>query len=213
MAKVKLTREEENAMRVQAMIQGISFEELLEANMLTEDDDDDDDDIEIEIEDEEKPKRKSRKKESKSTPVAQHLVPELEQFAKLNRGLKLNVNYNEHDIHYKEQLWNIPTRTIEYEIELVRNIKLAKDMADMFSHGSAEERKKAEEGIVRYFKVINHEENVYHKIKEIAYIKVVEDNGKFRTQLYVKSKLLKENNANPEKVKNNINKVIKNLVA
>lgn len=209
MAKVKMTKEEENAMKIQAMLQGISFEDLLEANMLAEDDDD----IEIEIEDEEKPKRKSRKKESKSTPVAQHFVPELEQFAKLNRGLKLNVNYNEHDIHYKEQLWNIPTRTIEYEIELVRNIKIAKDMANMFNHGSDEERKKAEEGIVRYFKVINHEENVYHKIREIAYIKVVEDNGKFRTQLYVKSKLLKENNANPEKVKNNINKVIKNLVA
>lgn len=211
MAKVKMTKEEENAMKIQAMLQGISFEDLLEANMLAEDDDDDD--IEIEIEDEEKPKRKSRKKESKSTPVAQHFVPELEQFAKLNRGLKLNVNYNEHDIHYKEQLWNIPTRTIEYEIELVRNIKIAKDMANIFNHGSDEERKKAEEGIVRYFKVINHEENVYHKIREIAYIKVVEDNGKFRTQLYVKSKLLKENNANPEKVKNNINKVIKNLVA
>ena len=66
---------------------------------------------------------------------------------------------------------------------------------------------------MRYFRVINYEENVSHKIKEIAYIKVVEDNGKFRTQTYVKSKLLKENNANPEKVKNNINKIIKNIAA
>ena len=97
--------------------------------------------------------------------------------------------------------------------ELVKNTKIAKDIADVFSPGSAEERQKAEDGIVRYFRVINYEENVSHKIKEIAYIRVVEDNGKFRTQLYVKSKLLKENNANPEKVKNNINKIIKNIAA
>lgn len=211
MAKVKMTKEEENAMKIQAMLQGVSFEDLLEANMSAEDDEDD---IEIEIEDEKKPKKKGKKKASEDKPVVvQHLVPELEQFGKLNRGLKLNVNYNEHDIPYKEQLWNIPARTIEYEIELVKNPKIAKDIADVFSHGSAEERQKAEDGIVRYFRVINYEENVSHKIKEIAYIRVVEDNGKFRTQLYVKSKLLKENNANPEKVKNNINKIIKNIAA
>ena len=100
MAKVKMTKEEENAMKIQAMLQGVSFEDLLAANMSVEDDEDD---IEIEIEDEEKPKRKGKKKASEDKPVAvQHLVPELEQFEKLNRGLKLNVNYNEHDIPYKE---------------------------------------------------------------------------------------------------------------
>lgn len=211
MAKVKMTKEEENAMKIQAMLQGVSFEELLAANMSVEDDEDD---IDIEIEIEEKPKRKGKKKASEDKPVVvQHLVPELEQFGKLNKDLKLSVSYNEHDIHYKEQLWNIPSRVIEYNIEIVKNTKVAKDIADIFSHGSAEERKKAESGVVRYFRVINYEENVPHKIKEIAYIKVVADNGKFRTQLYVKSKLLKDNNANPERVKSSINKIIKNIAA
>lgn len=211
MAKVKMTKEEENAMKIQAMLQGISFEELVGASLSSEDDEDDD--IEIEIEDE-KPKKKGKGKKKEDKPVAvQHFVPELEQFSKLNRGLKINVNYHEHDIPYKEQLWHIDARVIEYNIEIVRNPKIAKDVADMFSKGSAEERKKAEDGIVRYFRVINYEENVSHKIREIAYIKVVEVNGKFRTQLYVKSKILKENNANPEKVKTNLNKIIKNIAA
>lgn len=211
MAKVKMTREEENAMKIQAMLHGVSFEELMNASMSSEDSVDDD--IEIEIEDE-KPKKKGKKKKAEDKPIAvQHLVPELEQFSKLNRGLKLNVNYHEHDIPYKEQLWHIDSRVIEYQVEIVKNIKIAKDVADIFSKGSAEERKKAEEGIVRYFRVINYEENVSHKIREIAYIRVVENNGKFKTQIFVRSKLLKENNANPEKVKTNLNKVIKNLAA
>lgn len=207
MAKVKMTKEEENAMRIQAMLQGLSFDELLAANISSEDADDD---IEIEIEDE-KPKKKGRqKKASEDKPVAtQHLVPELEQFSKLNRNLKLNITYGEHDIPYKEQLWPIPARVVEYNIEIVKNIKNAKDIADKFGKASAEERKKAEDGTVRYFRVINYEENVSHLIREVAYIKVTEDNGKFRTQLFLKSSVLKENNANPEKVKNNINKVIK----
>lgn len=207
MAKVKMTKEEENAMRIQAMLQGLSFDELLAANISSEDVDDD---IEIEIEDE-KPKKKGRqKKASEDKPAAtQHLVPELEQFSKLNRNLKLNITYGEHDIPYKEQLWPIPARVVEYNIEIVKNIKNAKDIADKFGKASAEERKKAEDGTVRYFRVINYEENVSHLIREVAYIKVTEDNGKFRTQLFLKSSVLKENNANPEKVKNNINKVIK----
>ena len=207
MAKVKMTKEEENALRIQAMLQGLSFDELLAANISSEDVDDD---IEIEIEDE-KPKKKGRqKKASEDKPAAtQHLVPELEQFSKLNRNLKLNITYGEHDIPYKEQLWPIPARVVEYNIEIVKNIKNAKDIADKFGKASAEERKKAEDGTVRYFRVINYEENVSHLIREVAYIKVTEDNGKFRTQLFLKSSVLKENNANPEKVKNNINKVIK----
>ena len=208
MAKVKMTKEEENAMRIQAMLQGVSFDELLAANISSEDGDDD---IEIEIEDE-KPKKKGKKKASEDKPApVQHLVPELEQFSKLNKNLKLNITYGEHDIPYKEQLWPIPARVIEYNIELVKNIKNAKDIADKFGKGSEEERQKAADGIVRYFRVVNYEENVSHKIREVAYIKVTEDNGKFRTQLFVKSSVLKENNANPEKVKNNINKVIKSI--
>lgn len=211
MAKAKMTKEEENAMKIQAMLQGVPFEEL--ANTYLSSEDEVDDDIEIKIEDEKtKKKGKGKKKEDKPV-VVQHLVPELEQYAKLNRGIKLNVNYNEHDIHYKEQLWNIPSRIVEYNVELVRNPKVAKDIADMFSKGSAEERKKAEEGIVRYFRVINYEENVYHKIREIAYIRVAEDSGKLRTHLIVKSKILKENNANPEKVKNNLNKLTKSIAS
>lgn len=66
MAKVKMTKEEENAMKIQAMLQGVSFEDLLAANMSAEDDEDD---IEIEIEDEKKPKKKGKKKASEDKPV------------------------------------------------------------------------------------------------------------------------------------------------
>lgn len=209
MAKRKMTREEENAMKIQAMLQGISVEELMKSTIMS----DCDEDVEIEIEDE-KPKKESRGKKKEDKPIAvQHLVPELEKFAKLNRGLKINVNYHEHDIPYKEQLWHIDSRLVQYQIEIVKNTKTAKDIADIFSKGSAEERKKAEEGIVRYFRVINYEENVSHKIREIAYIRVVESKGKFKTQIFVRSKLLKEHNANPDKVKENITKAIKNLAS
>lgn len=211
MGKVKMTQAEESAMKIQAMIQGVSFEELVSDSLLS--DDSDNEDIEIEVEDEKKEK-KTRKKKSEDKPVTvRYLVPELEQFSKLNRDLKISVNYHAHDIPYKEQLWNIPSRIIDYNVEIVKNIKEAKDIADMFSKGTAEEREKAAAGTIRYFKITNWEENVPYKIKVIAYIKVVESSGKFKTQLILKSKLLKENHADPEKVKNTINKILKKLAA
>lgn len=209
--KAKLTKEEENAMRIQAMLQGVSFEELAKAAMQ---DAGADDDIEIEIEDEDKPKKRggSKRAKSNSGPIlTQRFVPELEQFKGLNRGMVMDVNYSQHDIHYKEQLWAIPSRTITYMVEIVRDPKIAKDVADIFSKGAAEERQKAEDGTVRYFRVINHEENVSHKVREIAYVKVEDANGKIKTQVHVNSRVLKENNANPEKVKSNLVKLLKDI--
>lgn len=208
MAKIKLTKEEENAMRIQAMLQGVSFDDMLTSNMVADDDEDDDD---IVIVDEQPKKKGSKRKKAESKPVAvPHLVPELEQFKGLNRNLTLDVYFNEHDIPYKEQLWRIDGRTITYKVEIVKIIKIAKDVAKLFSK-SEDELRKAEEGLVRYFRVINYDENVSHNIREIAYIRVENTNGKLSTKTYIRSGVLKDNNASPDKVKANIKKLVKEI--
>lgn len=218
MAKRKMTREEENALRINAMIQGIPFEEMvksMQAETESESAAGTESDIEFEDEADEKLKKKATKGRKKSDKplTTQQVVPELKQFENINRDMKLNVSFNEHFIPYKEQQWPVPSRTLEYLVEIVSNPKIARDLADLFSKGSAEERVKAENGTARYFKVVNYQDNVSYKIREIAYIKVTEKDGKLHTQLYIKNKLLKENNANPERIKKNLNRIMKDMVA
>ena len=198
--KMKYTQEELNAMKINALLQGLNPEDIQNEPV--------EDDFEIEIEDE-KPKKSSKaKKEEKPSNNGLHLVPNLDEYSKLNTGLSMNVTFNEHDIPYKEQLWGIPSRTLVYTLELVKQCKKAKDIARDISKNSAEEIKKADLGQVRYFRLVCHDENILNVIREIAYVRVESISGKLKTKIFVNNKLLKENNANPERVKKNLEKLV-----
>lgn len=211
--KMKYTKEELNAMRINAMLQGI------DPSTITNEPIEDTEDFEIEIVDEEKPKKKKKAK-SKSLPIGsenqtftttQQFIEEREEFKGLRTSIDFNITYNEHDIHYKEQYWGIPERTVKYSIELVKIPKVAKDISDLMNNNSPVERDKAEKGLVRYYKVVTYE-NVVHKIKEVGYIKVVNNKGKFAGTVKVLGNILKSSNANPEKVTKNLMKVLNDII-
>ena len=196
----KYTEEEMNAMRIQALLQGIDPSTIQNE--------------EITIEKEKKPAKKRTPKvkdkvigsENQVFTTSQHFLPELEVYSKLKPSVSMMVSYHEHDIHYKDQFWNIPQRSVKYEVELVRNPKIAKDIALMVTKSESEVTRAAE-GQVRYYKVVSYE-SILHKIKEIAYVRVEYKNGKFITDTFVKAKLLKESNANPDKVRSNLEKLV-----
>jgi hypothetical protein len=220
MANVKMTKEEKAALRVQAMLQGISFEELVDS--ISSEDVEDTDDIEIVEDDVTETKKKgkgTRKKSSKNVPIGsekqvfttqQQFVPELDKFSKLNRSLKMSILYNDHDIPYKEQLWAIPARTVDYLLEVVKSPKIASDVAVKFG-GTEKDKKKAQDGEVRYLRLINYEDNVSYKIKEVGYVKVDATTQGLRTTIKVMDKTLKENHANPAKVKKNLETLVEEI--
>lgn len=196
----KYTEEEMNAMRIQALLQGIDPSTIQNE--------------EITVEKEKKPAKKRVPKvkdkvigsENQVFTTTQKFVPELECYEKLKPSIPLMVSYHEHDIHYKDQFWNIPQRSVRYEVELVKQPKVAKDIAFMITKNDTEVERAAE-GIVRYYKVVSYE-SILHKIKEIAYVRVEYKNGKFKTDTFVKANLLKESNANPDKVRSNLEKLV-----
>lgn len=93
-------------------------------------------------------------------------MPDLEKFNKLNRNTTIGVEQYAHDIHYKEQIWGIPKRTIEYRLELVTNKKIATDIAVMFGDKTPEALRDAENGEVRYIRIVSYE-NIPYRSKEI----------------------------------------------
>jgi hypothetical protein len=163
-----------------------------------------DDDFELEIvdEDDAKPKkgRKGKKKEHDSTATVTGMstmrkITEAEQFKGLKRDLTMSATLSSHEIHYKEQYWPVPTRVIDYLIEIVENPKVAKDISDMMNNKSEAERKKAEDGEVRYFKIINYDINIPYRARELGYIKVYKDNSdKLKTRIHLLDDMLKLNN-------------------
>lgn len=167
--------------------------------------------VDVEVIDIDKTQKKSKPK-TKSAPKEnveprQILVPELEKFSKLNRNVKINVQQSNHEIHYKEQIWNIPSRTIEYKLEVVTNQKISKDIAMIFKDNTPEALKMAEDGEVRYIKIVSYE-NIPYRSREIGYIKVFcDDRGGLKTKAIFRNTAMKENNINADKVKRSVEKV------
>ena len=201
--KMKYTEEEINAMRINAMLQGLDPSTIMNEEL-------EEDDIEIEIEDE-KPKKK--KKNSEPLVILPSTIEMKPAFEKLAKGGKLNVTYNGHDIHYKEQLWGIDTRIVEYQIELVNIQKVARDCVEKFHGNSAEFKEKANNGDVRYMKVICYLDNIPYRAREIAWIEIVSVNNKLKSKVHIDKVQLKQNNINPEKLEKSISKELARMLA
>lgn len=168
-------------------------------------------DIEVEFEDNTKEKKKSTKKKQVEQPKRDYRVPDLEKFSQLKRDKTIEVQQVQHDIHYKEQIWGIPSRMITYNLEVVSNQKNAKDIAALFKRNTAQDVQDAETGEVRYIKIVSYE-NIPYRSREIGYIMVTENNGVLSGYTLLKSKQMKENNINSDRVKKQINKVMNSLL-
>lgn len=168
-------------------------------------------DIEVEFEDNTKEKKKSTKKKQVEQPKRNYRVPDLEKFSQLKRDKTIEVQQVQHDIHYKEQIWGIPSRMITYNLEVVSNQKNAKDIAALFKRNTAQDVQDAETGEVRYIKIVSYE-NIPYRSREIGYIMVTENNGVLSGYTLLKSKQMKENNINSDKVKKQINKAMNSLL-
>jgi hypothetical protein len=198
----KYTEEEMNAMRISAMLQGMNPDDIQNqlANAF-----EDEEDFDIEIIDEEKPKKK-RKSTSKIDKVGSEkqefttkltTIPELPEFENVKRNLSIPVTLNSHDIHYKEQYWGIPTRTLNYMLEIVKIPKVAKDISNIMNASSEEERNKAVAGEVRYFKIVNYDENVPYTARELGYIKLSRDKqGRLKARTHLLHTALTQNRIN-----------------
>lgn len=203
MADTSITKQDLDAYRIYCMINGIEMEDV----PVVEDNNNNNSENAPK-----KKKKSSNSSKSKETfKTSESKVPELPIFSKLRKSQELLVTFNEHDIKYKEQFWGVPTRTVTYQIELVTKTQVAKTISDMMNNNSETERQRANEGKTRYYKIVTYETAV-SAVREIGYIKVENQNGKLNQKFKVKSKTLKENNVNPDKVKKNIQKLLPTLI-
>jgi len=202
------TKEELNAMKIMAMMQGKDINELMSENSETLESDE----INIEIED--KKTKKTRKVKATSEPIKKTNIIELRpEFSNLKSNITINVVFGGHDIHYKEQFWNIPVREVKYNVELITNPKIAKDVAIKMNATNKEaEAQKAYNGITRYYKVITYE-NVVSNAREIGYIKIVKtSDGKIKGRHQIDKILLKKININFDKLQKTLQRVVLEIV-
>lgn len=197
---LKMTEAELDAMRLNALINGADLSKI-----------DVNDDFDIEIINE-KPKKKTITKKSAPAPKKIDEIPLLDLYKNLRNG-RVDVKFNQHDIHYKDQFWDIPPRTVEYQIELVKIPKIAADISQKFYRKSANEAAKARAGETRYYSIRTYE-SVLSSIVTIAYAKVTpDDKGKLKSRLAVEKEALSKSNANVNKVIKNIDNTMKLLLA
>lgn len=216
--KVNLTNEEMSAMLVSQMLMksqsGASEETSAEQERQAEIDDMMAalDGLTIEdLAEKKKTKKGGRRKKKAETPKASIYITEKPEFASLNRDVKMNVTFKQHDILYKEQLWGIDSRSVPYMLEIVKMPKVAKDISDIMNNNSASERALAAEGDVRYIKVVTYEV-VPYRARELAFVRVASNpQGKLSTKTYVNKNVLKENNVDVDLFEKRLKKAVKQL--
>lgn len=211
-----MTEQELAAAKINAMINGLDPEEVTN-NMLVEAEQEKEKAKRQEKAQKKKEKASKSSKSSKKKEEAPEFVsepaevPELKFFSKLAKTIPMQVTFGEHDIPYKEQLWAIPTRTVDYKLELVSSKKLARDISDKVNGESEQHRERANKGTTRYYRLITHE-NVLHKVKEIGYVKVYRNSDNIKYSIAVKNNLLKENNVNVDKLKDKMRDAMDNML-
>lgn len=216
--EVNLTNEEMSAMLVSQMLMksqsGASEETSAEQERQAEIDDMMAalDGLTIEdLTEKKKTKKGGRRKKKAETPKASIYITEKPEFASLNRDVKINVTFKQHDIPYKEQLWGIDSRSVPYLLEIVKMPKVAKDISDVMNNNSASERALAAEGNVRYIKVVTYEV-VPYRARELAFVRVASNpQGKLTTKTYVDKDVLKENNVDIDLFEKRLEKAVKQL--
>lgn len=145
-----------------------------------------------------KPKPKANKENKPKSKM--DTVPELKIFQYLRRDLEVKVDFFQHDIKYKNQLWGVNGREVMYKLELVKGAKEAKDICSKFVQQLSEESKQLEKerataGKVRYYKLVSFADNIPYRAKELAYIRVYPSkDGTMKTKTMLLSKVCADNN-------------------
>jgi len=106
-------------------------------------------------------------------------IDELPEFVNLPKDMTVTVNFKEHDIPYKDQLWGIPRRTVEYIVELIKyQMGAARAAREFRGCKDDTDEKDAKTGKVRYYRVVSYLENLPFRDRYIAYIRVINKNNK-----------------------------------
>ena len=203
-----ITKEVSDALKIQAMMQGMTIEDLARQMF-------DEEEIIIEVDDDtkkEKKKSTSKKSEQKNKKPEIIYIEEKEQFSCLKVPKAVDVVFNGHNIEYKNQLWDISVRKVEYHTEVVKIPKRAKDLAEMFTPNSEEEKNRAANGDVRYIKLTSYSEALDFRIRDAGYAKVWENNGKLRFKIML-NKELKNHRANVDSVRKDFEDAMRELTA
>lgn len=211
-----MTKEELEAMRIAALLRGVSPSELSSEAFNNEDDD-----FEIEIVDEEKPKKKGkgRAKKKEDVPKKPSTIQFVNGLEKADTKVGFSVEFNAHDIHYKEQLWPIPSREVKYNLEVSKWSGYSNHVAkDFIEKGKLkgikleDEKVAISEGRVMYVKITTYE-NVNSCVKDIGHIRIEMVNEKPKMIFDIKKKIIKDNHANVDKVEKNIKEKAKLMFA
>lgn len=176
--------EEMEAMRINAMLHGQDVEFMCDASDIDEERDYYD---ASEFTAKELKKRKTsgkqsgkgraRKKEGRAatditvTGMISTCVKTYPQYEKLYT-FPMTVSLLQHSIHWKEQDWGIPSREVEYRVELITNAGENKIIAEKFNGKNSKQAEMAYEGKVRYFKIICEADSIPARIRQIGFIQV-----------------------------------------
>lgn len=203
------TEAETEAMRIAALLAGASDEDLAGLSIY---DDEEGDEEEIEVEVIEKSKKQKKKKDNNAPVTVVHYIEEREEFKNIKRNESLNVVVGGHELYYGGSNYPIPTRTIEYNIDIVKMPKQAEAVAEMFHGNSSEEKKKAYDGDVRYFKLVTYE-SVKSEIRELGYIKVFVENNRLKTKTMINKEIAKKNHINIDKLSDELKRKAQKIVS
>lgn len=109
-----------------------------------------------------------------------------EWVVKINTGIKTNIKFKKHDIHYKNQYWGIGSRAVEYNFEQVIRPGMAKNIA-LAVGMSSDVADDAASGKDRWIRLVTFEESVPAELRELGYVRlsVVNRNGKKKIEVNV----------------------------
>lgn len=211
----KMTKEEKAALEVQAMLQGVTVDELLGISADTEEEDEIDTMLDKAADEiEKKPKKKTSKPNNIMVETPKKVEDKITikpEFSKFKESDEVNVTFNYHEIPYKEQLWPVPSRVVVYEVELVTKPMVAKNISYEVNGKSEDEANKAYNGDTMYYRIVTYE-NVKSDVRIIGYIKLFTDgSNKVKSRLITNKSWMKKVNINIDKFTKEIQKVIINL--
>lgn len=141
-------------------------------------------------------------------------------YAKLEKERSFTLGIKRHDIPYKEQLWEIPERKVEYSVELIEkpieNVNASRETHKNDEKGLYEEL--ARYGVMRYYKVYTNE-TVSKELKVLGYASVYFDTKKNNNEkgvvkffTYIKDELQDNSCVDADKIKNTVDKLIKEMI-
>jgi hypothetical protein len=206
MEVIELSKQEEGALRVQAMTCGISFDEMVRAIY--------GEGVQVVSGKQgRKPMSGSKESSDNSIPVASYLTEKIEynkMYESLPKSEEIIVQFNEHELEYKLQQWKIPKRSVKYNIKKVDNKNSARKIAN--SVKDSNEIEKACNGNLVYYEVISYEEALSFELRTIALIRVEKCNNETNVAYNINKSVLKKHNCNEAKFENELKKIVGEMI-